>query len=145
MPGPGQYQPEVSLEFLDNKKNELNPKSAVFMKKSKESERPVEPGPDVGTYDPIRYNDIGAKETINLVHSSSKKSFGRKMSLASLRRDISPQNNRATGNAEGSLNRLDKRRSIDSSGGRGRNSSYTLNDQSSSMMGPGAYSTIEEE
>ena len=32
--------------------------------KKKEKVKPMEPGPDVGTYDPIRYNDIGAKETI---------------------------------------------------------------------------------
>ena len=100
------------------------PKSAVFMKK-KDIEKPMEPGPDVGSYDPIHYNDIGAKETIQLVHSSSKKSFGRKMSLASLRRDQSPSNKR--NDLEGSLNRL-KRRSVDS--GRGRNSSYHLNDSS---------------
>ena len=34
IPGPGQYEPEISQDFLDNKKNELMPKSAVFMKKS---------------------------------------------------------------------------------------------------------------
>ena len=30
VPGPGEYRPEVSREFLDNKKNEIMPVSAVF-------------------------------------------------------------------------------------------------------------------
>ena len=34
LPGPGQYQPDVSLEFFDNKRNEFMLESAVFMKKS---------------------------------------------------------------------------------------------------------------
>ena len=87
--------------------------------KKEAKEKPPEPSPDVGTYNPIRYNDIGARETIALVHSSSKKTLGRKMSQVSLARDTSPQQRRS------SFDRL-KRRSVDS--GKGRNSSTYLNE-----------------
>ena len=87
--------------------------------KKEQKERPPEPSPDVGTYDPIRYNDIGARETIALVHSSSKKTLGRKMSQVSLARDTSPQHRRS------SFDRL-KRSSVDS--GNGRNASTYLNE-----------------
>ena len=65
------------------------PKSAVFMKKSERTK--LENSPGVGSYDPIRYNDIGAKEALKLANSNSKKQLGRKMSLASIRKDISPE------------------------------------------------------
>ena len=106
------------------------PKSAVFMKKSKQEKSP-EPGPDVGTYDPIRYNDIGAREVIKMVHSTSKKSLGRKMSIASLRRDASPKQLR--------FDSLNDRKRISVDSGKGRNSQNHLHESSA------AYSTIEED
>lgn len=40
------------------------PKSSVFMKKSARMTNNLENSPGVGSYNPIRYNDIGAKEAM---------------------------------------------------------------------------------
>ena len=63
LPGPGQYRPEISQEFLDHKRSEISPKSAVFMRKP-ENRSVFElsnTGPGVGAYDPIYEDDIGLK------------------------------------------------------------------------------------
>ena len=87
LPGPGQYRPEVSQEFLDNKKNEVMPKSAVFMKKSDRNHYTLKGGaavPGVGTYDITQY-ELGSKynKGQHLATSASKRDLHHKMSVSS--------------------------------------------------------------
>ena len=61
VPGPGQYQPEISQEFLDNKKNEIMPVSTAFQGKKETPFRELSQykvievlskNPDIGAYSP---------------------------------------------------------------------------------------------
>ena len=77
-PGPGQYKADEAYKKLDNKDKSLAPQSAVFaMTKvyDKGSESPA-----VGSYNPIRYDDIGVKDVLSGVKSTSKKELHQKLS-----------------------------------------------------------------
>ena len=88
MPGPGQYRPEVSIDFLDNKKSEIMPISAVFAK-NKRSERNLynnvqDVSPAVGTYDPIYKTDIGkANPARRMKYNQTSTALSRKQSMGS--------------------------------------------------------------
>ena len=57
LPGPGEYRPEISREFLDNKRNEIMPQSAVFLMKKDDRESYINyrrhDSPSPTSYDPV--------------------------------------------------------------------------------------------
>ena len=68
--------------FRDNKDKSKRHESSAFVR-GYEKEFKTD-APDVGIYDPIRYNDIGIKDQLSQEKSNMKRQLQRKLSVGKL-------------------------------------------------------------
>jgi hypothetical protein len=78
IPGPGEYNPDESIRVLDDKRSKIQVNSSVFLRNYESVPKTVE-APAVGSYDPIRYTDLGIKSKLANYHSIPKREMREKL------------------------------------------------------------------
>jgi hypothetical protein len=71
-PGPADYSADKSLEILNNKRDEINVQSSMFLNREKRMPDPKERSPIVGKYDPGRYEEMAVKSQVALKKSEMR-------------------------------------------------------------------------